>query len=86
MSALLKIDCPDCGHPTQTTLAWIADYGLICEGCYKTVPLNATELQRGLAAIAMSWAEVDDAVLTLKLPLAGSTGAGPQGLAQNQTV
>lgn len=71
MSVLLQIECLDCGHSTPTTMTWLSEHGLICEGCYRTVPLNAAELERGLTAIESFWAEVDDTVLTLKQPLAG---------------
>ncbi len=75
MSALLHIACHDCGHPTQTTMAWLADHGLICEGCNRSVPLNAAELGWGLSMIESFFAEIDDTILILKRPLAGSIAA-----------
>lgn len=75
MSALLQIECLDCAHSTQTTMAWLAEHGLICEGCYRSVPLNAAELGRGLSMIEGFFAEVDHTVLILRQPLSGSIGA-----------
>jgi len=73
MSALLTIECLDCGHPTETTIAWLSDHALICEGCYRPVPLDAAELGRGLSMIESFWAEVDATVQSLKQPLAALT-------------
>jgi hypothetical protein len=73
MSALLRIECLDCGHETQTTMAWLSDRGLICEGCYRNVPLNTAELDWGLAMIDRFWGEVDDTVAMLKQPLAAAS-------------
>jgi hypothetical protein len=60
-------------------MAWLADHGLICEGCYRSVPLNAAELGWGLAMIESFLGEIDDTILILKRPLAGSTAPAPAG-------
>lgn len=80
MTSLLVIGCLHCGHQTPTTVNWLLEHGLICEGCFKTIPLNIPEIEHGLAAIEESWAELDAAVLTLRRPVGRYAGGGADHL------
>ena len=69
LTSLFKVSCPTCAHGTPTTLDWLSEHGVICEGCFQSIAVNATELGRGLAAINLAWDEVDSVARDLRRPM-----------------
>jgi hypothetical protein len=66
---LINIACPACTHLTEITISWLLEHGAFCEGCYRSVPLNRSEVERNAAMIDAAWGLVDLAVDDLRQPL-----------------